>query len=152
MSSLTMIFIYYFGGSGVYVVTEARRRYNCARSCEVHAQFVRRADLRVTPDPLEKRRGRPRPLAAAAYPVMIRSLWGQGRHVRRQGSRVTSSQGPPTTRRATTLSLYIKEAESCEAGGAVRPSIPSQWDGDLFRGRGGGAQVGVSFEPVCPKC
>lgn len=64
----------YFGGKGVYVVTEALRRYSGARSREVHAQFVRRADLCMTPDRLEKRRGRPRPLAAAAYSVMIRSL------------------------------------------------------------------------------
>lgn len=55
-------------------MTEAQRSYSGARSREVHAQFVRRADLCMTPERLEKRRGRPRPLAAAAYCVMIRSL------------------------------------------------------------------------------
>lgn len=41
--------------------------------------------------PSRKAKREPRPLAAAAYCVMIRILWGQGRHVRRKGHRVTTS-------------------------------------------------------------
>lgn len=64
----------FFVANGEYVGTVTQRSKGDERSREVHERFVGCADVCTTPGHLEKPSGRPRPLAAAAYSVVIRIL------------------------------------------------------------------------------
>lgn len=114
------------------------------RSRVAHAQLVRCADVSTTRSRREKPSGRPRPLAAAAYSVCYDSHpVGRGKACQTEGEPGNHKSKCLTRGQQPYQRVYI-EAELCEAGGVVRPSIPLEWDGHLCWGRGGRTQVGVA--------